>query len=144
MKTFYSPSQNGFYLSGINSPIPGDAKEITSKKHADLLAGQSAGKVISADRNGNPILMDPEPLAATVPVEITMRQCRLVLHREQLLPSVQTAIDALDEPLRTESQIEWDYATSVRRDSAVVGILAQALGLNDQRLDELFTAASQL
>ena len=57
---FYSVQTNGFYASEIHGDnIPSDAVEITPEQHAALLQGQSEGKVIAADANGNPILGDP-------------------------------------------------------------------------------------
>lgn len=44
--------------------IPADAVEITAEDHALLLAGQSAGKRITADADGRPVLTDPAPLTA--------------------------------------------------------------------------------
>jgi hypothetical protein len=39
--------------------IPEDAVEITAAYHAELLAGQSAGQVITWGEDGYPVLMDP-------------------------------------------------------------------------------------
>lgn len=62
---YYSKSTNGFYTEKIHGAnIPNDAVEITETEHVTLLAGQSAGKVIMADNNGNPILSDPPELTA--------------------------------------------------------------------------------
>jgi hypothetical protein len=59
---YYAKSTGGFYASDINgNTIPKDAVEITADEHAALLAGQSAGKLITADKNGHPILIDPPP-----------------------------------------------------------------------------------
>ncbi|MCG9032691.1 hypothetical protein [Laribacter hongkongensis] len=44
-----------------NCQIPADAVEITAEQHAELLAAQSAGKIITADADGNPIATDPPP-----------------------------------------------------------------------------------
>lgn len=56
----YSPSKNGFYNREVHGDsIPADAVEITPEQHAALLAGQSAGKRITADANGFPVLQDP-------------------------------------------------------------------------------------
>ncbi|MFJ5239551.1 phage tail assembly chaperone [Pseudomonas neuropathica] len=41
--------------------IPGDAVEITSAYHAELLTGQSEGKVITWGDDGYPVLADPPP-----------------------------------------------------------------------------------
>jgi hypothetical protein len=57
MKLYYAKSTGGFYNSEIHGAnIPFDAVEITAAEHADLMAGQSAGRIIIADNNGRPIL----------------------------------------------------------------------------------------
>jgi hypothetical protein len=58
---FYSKSTNGFYTSAINgSNIPLDAVKITDLTYQSMLAGQTAGKVISFDSiAGQPILINP-------------------------------------------------------------------------------------
>lgn len=61
----YSKLTGGFYSREIHGDdIPSDAVEITTEQHAELLEGQSQGKIISADENGYPILIDPPPLTA--------------------------------------------------------------------------------
>lgn len=77
-----------------------------------------------------------------VPEAITMRQARLALLGAGLLATIDAAIDGLPSPQREAAQIEWEYAAEVRRDSALVTMLAPALGLNDAQVDELFIAAS--
>lgn len=65
MNIYYSKSTGGFYDAAIHGDkIPADAVEITAEQHAALLEGQSQGKIISADENGYPILIDPPPLTA--------------------------------------------------------------------------------
>ena len=59
----YSKSTSGFYSREIHGDnIPADAVEITTEQHDALLEGQSQGKIISADENGSPILIEPPPL----------------------------------------------------------------------------------
>lgn len=74
MKMFFSPSTLGFYNEDVhgfrklvvdkvesdnpNSKIPADAVAIGEQLYADLLAGQSAGKVIKPDGQGRPTLVD--------------------------------------------------------------------------------------
>ena len=59
---FYSKSTGGFYSVDINgSDIPNDAVVISNEEHAALLAGQAAGKVITVDAAGVPMLTDPAP-----------------------------------------------------------------------------------
>lgn len=59
---FYSKSTSGFYIAEIHGDgIPADAVEITPEEHAELLAGQSGGKRIVANADGQPLLQDPPP-----------------------------------------------------------------------------------
>ena len=60
---FYSKSTGSFYATEIHGDnIPSDAVEITTEEHQALLEGQSQGKIISADKNGKPVLKNPPPL----------------------------------------------------------------------------------
>ena len=59
---FYSKTTGGFYVREIHGDnIPADAVEITTEEHQALLEGQSQGKLIQADANGLPVLVDPPP-----------------------------------------------------------------------------------
>ncbi|MCG9094472.1 DUF4376 domain-containing protein [Laribacter hongkongensis] len=61
---FYSRFTCGFYTREIHGDgVPDDAVEITAEQHAALLAGQSAGQLITADENGYPVLCDPPPIS---------------------------------------------------------------------------------
>ena len=56
---YYSKSTTGFYDSSIHTTMPQDAVQISDTLYADLLNGQSDGQTITADTNGNPILVSP-------------------------------------------------------------------------------------
>lgn len=66
MTIYYSKTTTGFYDSDIHgSTVPVDAVAITPEEHTELLVGQAAGKIITADSHGAPILQDPPaPTAA--------------------------------------------------------------------------------
>lgn len=82
----------------------------------------------------------PEP----VPQAVTMRQARLALLQIGKLGDVDTAIDGLPEPDRSAARIEWEYSQEVQRDKEFVQMLAPALGLDEEDLDDLFVLASTL
>lgn len=58
---FASKATHGFYDTAIHDSMPDDVVEISAENHADLLAGQSEGKVIVWDDDGFPVLVDPPP-----------------------------------------------------------------------------------
>ena len=60
---FYDKHSNAFYVEGVND-IPSGATSITQEYHQQLLNGQVDGKQIVADKNGYPVLIDPQPSAA--------------------------------------------------------------------------------
>lgn len=56
---FASKTTRSFYDASINTSMPDDVVEISAENHADLLSGQSEGKVIAWGDDGYPILIDP-------------------------------------------------------------------------------------
>lgn len=88
--------------------------------------------------------MTSEELQARVPAVATMRQARLALLQIGKLDDVTAAIDAMSEPQKSAAQIEWEYALTVERNSALLQALAAAIGLTDQDLNDLFTLAVTL
>ena len=82
--------------------------------------------------------------APVVPVSISMRQARLALLQAGLLSAVEAAINDLTEPDKSAARIEWEYATEMRRDHALIAALAVEMQLSDQQIDELFIAAAGL
>lgn len=89
----------------------------------------------------NPPAPPPAP-PVPVPTTVSMRQARLALLAAGKLEAVSTAIEGLPSPQKDAAQIEWEFATNVERNSAVVQLLAAALELDDGALDELFTDAA--
>ncbi|MHC8399490.1 phage tail assembly chaperone [Pseudomonas sp. MDT1-17] len=81
--------------------IPEDAVEITAAYHAELLAGQSAGQVITWGGDGFPVLSDPPPPSAEelAAVERVWRDQRLAetdnvvaRHRDELEEGPETTL----------------------------------------------------
>ena len=82
--------------------------------------------------------IEPEPIII-IPQVITMRQARLQLLEVGLLDDVE-AIVALDR----KSQIEWEYASEVYRESPLIESIKGALNLTDVQIDNMFIEASKL
>ncbi|MDZ7918523.1 hypothetical protein [Rhodoferax sp.] len=82
----------------------------------------------------------PTPEAAPVPAVISMRQARLVLLGAGLLDAVNVGIQGMPQA----AQIEWEFASEVRRDNALIATLAMTQGLDGAALDSLFTLGATL
>lgn len=71
---------------------------------------------------------------------LTMRQAKLVLLEHGMLDEVNSAVSRADRA----TQIEWEYATEVRRDWPTLAVMAAALNLDDSLLDALFVQGKGL
>lgn len=77
-----------------------------------------------------------------VPKSITPRQCRLILHSQGLLTTIETLIASQDEA----TKIAWEYASEFRRDDPLLLSLAShpSLALTPEQVDQFFIAAAAL
>ena len=71
---------------------------------------------------------------------ITPRQARLALLSAGLLDAVEAYIATQPRAM----QLEWEYASEIRRDNALMLTATTALGLNSEQLQALFTEAATL
>lgn len=75
---------------------------------------------------------------------VDMCQARLALLGAGMLATVDAAIAAMPGAEGAAARIQWEFRQTVRRDSQLVAQLAPVLGLSDEQLDALFTAAAGL
>lgn len=92
--------------------------------------------------NGNVVEVDPvRALEIKRSKMVCSRfQARAALAAANLLASVETAVAAADE----FTQIAWADAVEFRRGSPTIAALQAAVGLTDEQIDDLFTAAMQI
>ena len=76
--------------------------------------------------------------------KVTMRQARLALLGAGKLPSVNAAIAAMQGAQGEAARIEWEYSQEVQRDRGLVTALGSQLGMTEEQLDALFTAAAAI
>ena len=79
-------------------------------------------------------------IAVIVPTSLTMKQARLALLSAGYLNDVIAGISQMSR----ESQIIWEFSSTVERNDPLTKSLALALGLDDAALDKLFKAGSAL
>jgi hypothetical protein len=77
--------------------------------------------------------------SAIVPQSITPRQARLKLLEVGLLDELEAVITT-----NRSWQIEWEYATEVKRDSLLIDAIATQAGLTSEQIDQMFIEASTL
>lgn len=58
MRHLYSASTGLFYIQGLHTPLPADAKLIPDELFTEVVSNRPAGKVVVADANGLPMLVD--------------------------------------------------------------------------------------
>lgn len=138
MGMYFSASTRGFYDDAIHASIPGDAQPITEMQRANLLAAQSAGKVIEADADGFPVAVDPPPPGP--PQVVSRFQARAALHLAGLLTAVEALMtDPETDPL---ARLAWTDAQEFRRTSPTLLAMASALSLTKAQIDQLFITAA--
>lgn len=76
--------------------------------------------------------------------KVTMRQARLALLGAGKLPAVNAAIAAMQGAQGEAARIEWEYSQEVQRDRGLVSALSSQLGMTEEQLDALFTAAAAI
>lgn len=142
----YSPSKNGFYPDDIDyaNRLPEDLIDITDELYQYLISGQNEAFEICAGSDGSPILRPTPPPQAVIPNTVAMRQARLALLRAGHYEAVQQAVATLPNDAGIAARIEWEFATTVERNSPIVTLLAGAIGLDESDLDDLFATAVTL
>jgi hypothetical protein len=87
---------------------------------------------------------NPPPPASPikyVPEKVTRFQAKAVLHNMGLLTTAQSLVDNIEDPL---VKLVWQEALHFERNSPVLNSLAQAMGLSEEQIDDLFIAAEQV
>jgi hypothetical protein len=109
----------------------------------NLISGETGG--IGWLWDGETLSPPPAP-PPVVPDSVTMAQARKSLILSGVsITSVNAAIAAIpDATQRQLAETDWEYSTSVRRDSALMASLAPALGFTDEQIDEMFLLADSL
>lgn len=90
------------------------------------------------------LLKEQKEKELSVPVSITARQVRLTLLHIGKLDDVAIAIDSLPSPTKEQIKVEWEYATTIQRNNPFIETLGYGLGLDKEKLDELFIYGAKI
>ncbi|OZI57862.1 hypothetical protein [Bordetella genomosp. 1] len=105
---FYSATTGGFYPGAPYGNV-GDEVEISPQQHADLIAGQASGKLITLDARGYPVLGDPPPPS---PEQVELARTQAVQReldaaaRARRYVDLADAISYANEPAVARFQVE--------------------------------------
>lgn len=131
-------------MSSIRCVYSTPPKFPATDQHPDAVRYTVAGHVVDAI-GGEPTPAEVAAfLAPPVPASVTMRQARLALLQAGHLAAVTAALAATPGMAGEAARIEWEYASTLERDSALVQAFAAQLGLSGAALDALFTTAASL
>ena len=73
-----------------------------------------------------------------VPENITPRQARLVLLQFGLLDQIEDAIEAIEDSTeRRAARIQWEFASKINRNNALLRAFADQLGWSEEQIDQL-------
>ena len=74
--------------------------------------------------------------------EVQLWRVRTILKLSGLESNIETALNGLDEPMKTGALYIWNYGTTVERSSQTIQLLQMVLGLTDSQVDDIFIQAN--
>ena len=123
------------YESVTMTPSPATELQIATIDGTEVIDGKRVIKWSVRDKTAEEIEAERK---VSVPSQITPRQCRLQLLSLGLLDEVETMCND-----NREMQIWFEYSLDFQRNHPMIEAMAAQLGLTDEQLDEMFTAASK-
>jgi hypothetical protein len=137
----YSASLNGFFPNDIQyAELPDDLVEVELEHHAFLLMQQSLGKIISADKDGSPIVVTPPELSSDEKrnaLSVPKLQFCLNLDKYRFLDDIFTYIDTL--PRSNIFRLTWECNGAISySDPNVQEFLHTVLNLDTVMSDDMF------
>ena len=123
------------------NPIPQCTRDIAISLHSNE---QVVGYLLSSKERLTAQGVDTSVVLPKPMVSITPRQLRRQLLKDGLLSQVESTIESLPEPTRSEVKIDFEYATVINRYDPFTIQLSSALGLSSEQVDEMFIQAAQI
>lgn len=99
------------------------------------------GQVAVWDGSGWGLAPAPPP---PVPPVVSPAQARIALIRAGLMQQVQQTLDAMPGAEGEEARARWEYGLALERNHPTTLALAEAIGLTQTQVDDLFRAAAAI
>lgn len=96
--------------------------------------------------NGSPemILENEYQYEYDFKAEVMMWKLKAVLGSMGLLPQVESSLNELPEPTKTNALLVWEYSPTVSSNSAVTKFVQGVLSLTDEQVEQIFTVAETI
>jgi hypothetical protein len=78
------------------------------------------------------------------PAEVQLWRLRTILNLINLIPTIESALDQLEEPTQTAAKSVWNYGTTVERYSQTVLFIQSVTQMTDDQVDEIFQQAEAI
>lgn len=78
------------------------------------------------------------------PSEVQLWRVRTILKLMNLEPTIESALDQLEEPTQTAAKNVWNYGTTVERYSQTVLFIQSVTQMTDDQVDEIFQQAEAI
>lgn len=78
------------------------------------------------------------------PVESQLWRVRTILNLMNLVPTIESALEQLEEPTKTAAKNVWNYGTTVERYSQTVLFIQSVTQMTDDQVDEIFQQAEAI
>jgi hypothetical protein len=78
------------------------------------------------------------------PAESQLWRVRTILKLMNLIPTIESALDQLEEPTRTAAKNVWNYGTTIERYSQTVLFIQSVTQMTDDQVDEIFQQAEAI
>lgn len=78
------------------------------------------------------------------PAESQLWRVRTILNLMNLIETIETALDQLEEPTKTAAKNVWNYGTTIERYSQTVLFIQSVTEMTDDQVDEIFQQAEAI
>ena len=78
------------------------------------------------------------------PTESQLWRIRTILNLMNLVPTIESALDQLEEPTKTAAKNVWNYGTTIERYSQTVLFIQSVTQMSEDQVDEIFQQAEAI
>lgn len=78
------------------------------------------------------------------PSEVQLWRVRTILNLMNLISTIESALEQLDEPTKTAAKNVWNYGTTIERYSQTVLFIQAVTQMTDDQVDEIFQQAEAI